>query len=178
MFSFTSILRGRGKFPLRIAVVVIVAYWLALGFIFFDEFEPYLFPLHWLQKHLQVLNDRIILGPCPHRKELIALKRSGVNVIVSLLNTNLPPERALYNRLVQRAQKMGFQVVSFPMDFMDLDRASNRQTALRLVEFVRRHPEWKFYIHCYLGKHRTEYVKRFLLHPPASGKASQEEGSQ
>ena len=71
---------------------------------YFDYFERYLYPLHFIQGETQRLDDKIIIGPYPHFDELKKLqKAAGIEVVISLLNTDLPQERALFNREQQVA---------------------------------------------------------------------------
>lgn len=130
---------------------------------YFDYFEPYLYPLSFIRGKAYNATDTIIIGPYPHYEELKKLKEDfRVSKVVSLLNLNLPQERALYEREKRDAERLAIEVVSFPMEYLPLRSEANRQMLGKLIEFLRAHAGVRVYIHCYLGKHRTGFVAEGL----------------
>lgn len=135
---------------------------------YFDYFEPYLYPLHLAQGTVSTISKNIVVGPYPHREELEELKeRYKVDTIISLLDLSLPQERALYERERDESKRLGLKVVNFSMNYWSLGvpahNDSNEQALKELIAFVKANPDKRFYIHCYLGRHRVGYVKDGLV---------------
>ncbi len=133
---------------------------------YFDYFEPYLYPLKFFMGEVEVVNERVLIGPYPHYREMKRLKkRYGVSILVSLLNPKLPQERALLNREKKEAKKLGLKVYSFPLGYFNLNSRENLLRVRELKKFLEKHPSEVIYIHCYLGRHRTGFVKKHILTP-------------
>lgn len=127
---------------------------------YFDVIESYLYPLHYLRGRVVKLSNRIIIGAYPHRDEMEKIKSAyGVTTIVSLLNLDLPQEKALYEKELKVAAGLNIPVVSFPLQYLSLDSDANRENVRKLVEFIGENNTRIIYLHCYLGKHRVNYVK-------------------
>lgn len=130
---------------------------------YFDYFEPYLYPLAFIRGKAYPVSDSIIIGPYPHHAELKKLKEGfGVTVVISLLNLNLPQEKALFEREKEYARELGLGLTPFPMEYLPLRSDNNRRTVGKLIGFVRERPGARVYIHCYLGRHRTGLVAEGL----------------
>jgi hypothetical protein len=130
---------------------------------YFDYFEPYIYPLKFFRGDVEVINDRILIGPYPHYDELKRLKNKfGVTAIVSILDTRLPQERALQRRVEKMAERLDLQVYNFPMTWLNLNSRENRIIADRLIRFIVEQKDTNFYIHCYLGRHKVRIVKEGL----------------
>lgn len=149
----------------RILLISIFFLYVIFAFLtYFDYFEPYLYPLTFLRGKAVPVSENIIIGPFPHREELKVLKEKyGVTVVVSLLNLNLPQEKALFEREQKDAGGLGLDVFSYPMEYLPLQSESNRETMKKIIAFLNAHTKKKVYIHCYLGKHRVSFVKKGLL---------------
>ena len=131
---------------------------------YFDFFEPYLYPLRFIRGEASRATDRIILGPYPRYEELERLRNSfGVEIVVSLLNVKFPQEKALYEREKINSEKLGLEVVNYPMGYLYLESESNEELIKRCVAFLRQHRDRTVYIHCYLGRHRTGLVRKRLV---------------
>ncbi len=129
----------------------------------FDMFEPYLKPLHATRMKQRNIMPLLTIGPYPHEQELRQLKKDGYTGLISLLDTRLPQEKALL-RLEQRmASSLGMELVSFPLSYLPVESAANRVTADRVRQFIQERPGVKLYMHCYLGRHRVEYVRKSLV---------------
>lgn len=127
---------------------------------YFDYFERYLFPLHFLQGEVQILSKNISIGPYPHFDELKKLqKETGVEVVISLMNTGLPQEKALYRREQKVAERLGIELKSFPLTYLKMNGKHNREMADKVAEFVKSVEDKRIYIHCYLGRHRVIYIR-------------------
>lgn len=128
----------------------------------FDQFEPYL-PLRAARMAQRQLSEQLTIGPYPHEKELRRLKREGYTLIISLLDIRLPQERALL-RLEQRmTDKLGLTLISIPSGYLPLDTPENLAAAEKVGRILNVQRGSRAYMHCYLGRHRVEYVKRELI---------------
>lgn len=127
----------------------------------FDYFEPYLPPVYLARATVRSYNDRIMIGPYPHLDEMKALKRSGVQTIISLLDTSLPQEKALAEREAVNARRLGLEIRFFPLGYIPLDSARNRATREQVAKSIVSDRK-KTYIHCYLGRHRVAFVAKGL----------------
>jgi protein tyrosine phosphatase (PTP) superfamily phosphohydrolase (DUF442 family) len=128
----------------------------------FDYLEPHLGFLHSSRARMQQLSPQIAIGPYPHLDEMRQLQKQGFSGIISLLDDALPQERAL-NRVEERAAgelKLAFWKV--PIGYLHLDSTQNRAKAQEAARILAGHPGQKIYLHCYLGRHRVELVKRIL----------------
>jgi protein-tyrosine phosphatase len=138
-------------------------YMTVIALSYFDFFEPYLYPLRFIRGEAPRASEHIILGPYPRYEELERLKKSfGVKIVVSLLNVKLPQEKALYEREKINSEKLGLEVVNYPMGYLYLESESNEELIKRCVAFLRQNRDRTVYIHCYLGRHRTGFVRKRL----------------
>lgn len=149
----------------RVILVSIFLFYVIFAFLtYFDYFEPYLYPLHFIRGKAVRVTEHIMLGPYPHYEELKRCKEKyNIVYVVSLLNQNLPAEKALYEREKRNAEKLGLKVFSFPMEYLPLESESNKKTLKSLIKFIRENNGRNIYIHCYLGTHRVKLVKRELI---------------
>jgi hypothetical protein len=148
----------------RLLLISVFLIYVTFAFLsYFDYFEPYLYPLSFIRGKAYLASDMIIIGPYPHYEELKKLREDfGVTKVISLLNLNLPQEKALYEREKRDAERLAIETVSFPMEYLPLRSESNRQTLGKLIQSIRTHADARIYIHCYLGKHRTGFVAEGL----------------
>lgn len=129
----------------------------------FDMYEPYFKPLHATRMKKRTVLPLLTIGPYPHEQELRQLKKDGYTALISLLDTRLPQERALL-RLEQRmANSLGMELASFPLSYLPVESDANLATVERVHKFVKDRPGVKLYMHCYLGRHRVEYVRKGLM---------------
>ena len=131
---------------------------------YFDYFESYLFPLHFIQGKAKQVSKHLIVGPYPRQEEMRRLKDEyGIDVIVSLLNTELPQEKALLEREKGVAEGVGIKVVSYPLQYLTLDSDENKAVLAKLVEYIGANRDKVVYMHCYLGKHRVAFARDVLI---------------
>lgn len=129
----------------------------------FATFEPYLFPLHAIQAGERQVTPNVVIGPYPSEARLMALRRSGVRVVISLLDQNLIYEKPLIVRENQLASTLDMEEVNAPMDSNEPATSPLNAAALtKIHDFIRSHPDTRVYIHCYLGKHRAQTVATLL----------------
>lgn len=144
---------------------VFIIYLVFSFLVYFDYFEQYLYPLHLIQGEVEVLSDNILIGPYPHVDELRRLKKKfGITDVISLLNLNLPQEKALYRREEKVARIVGVNLHSYPLSYFSLNNEHNRHTIDKIIRLIKNTKgKRKFYIHCYLGRHRTKKIKERLI---------------
>jgi hypothetical protein len=128
----------------------------------FDAFEPYLYPLHLAQAPNSV-HGRIVVGHYPSATELRTLRRKmGTQVDISLLDPQLPQERALNLQLEKNVRALGMEFKSYPLNYLDLNGLRNRETVAQIARYVASNPQKRVFIHCYLGRHRAALVRNEL----------------
>lgn len=130
----------------------------------FDVLEPYLFPLHYAQGKVIHYGTNVTIGHYPQGYHLERLqKKHGVDLNISLLDVDLPQEKALNAQVAQAAQKLGIEFKSVPLGYLSLEGAENKRKIADIVALVRANPTRKVYIHCYLGRHRVKAVCNELI---------------
>lgn len=124
----------------------------------FAVFEPYLFPLHMVQAGMVGSGPRLY-GPYADAGTLEKLKARGYKTVVSLLDPELLYENSLVEREQKDAAALGLAYYNFPMRSDDPADSPRNAAALEGIRaLVKRNPNAKLYIHCYLGKHRSMTV--------------------
>ena len=129
----------------------------------FDAFEPYLFPLHYLQGNVRSVSDNVLVGHYPDYGLLSELDQRGVTIVISLLNDKLIYEEPLIHREVAYSRQLGMTDLNFKMDSEQPANSQLNSTAIdNINKVIAANPHSKIYIHCYFGKHRTGYVEQQL----------------
>jgi hypothetical protein len=140
------------------------------GYLFlsnFAVFEPFLFPLHYLQGNVRHVSKHIIVGPYPDYGLLANLHKRGVKIIISLLDPRLIYENSLIHREDLLAQQLGIKEYNFPMNSGQPPSSPLNAAALHDIEkIIAINPRTTVYIHCYLGKHRVGDVVTMLDSEP------------
>ncbi len=151
--------------PRLLLLLLLSGYLVAALLTYFDYVEPYLFPLQFAKNKATVVNGNLVLGAYPDYDEIKRLKEKlGVTILISLLNTGLPQEKALYEREERLVKKIGgIELYSFSLNYLDLEGDYNRLIIDKLIGFVREHENSRIYLHCYLGRHRVGLVKKKLV---------------
>lgn len=103
-------------------------------------------------------NERLAFGSYPDAKKMEELKEQGYDGIVTLLNPSIPFENVLLEEELQNGEDVGIPVYSAPM----LPWISENDESLKEIEQLVSQEDQRFYIHCYLGKHRVDLVQREL----------------
>jgi len=128
----------------------------------FDALEPHLTFLHASRANQQPLSPHITIGPYPHLDEMRQLKKEGFSGIISLLDNNLPQERALNNAEERAAKLIGLDFWEVPLSYLPLRSSANQNAVDDVARILTSHPDKKIYIHCYLGRHRVELTREIL----------------
>ncbi len=130
----------------------------------FAIFEPYLFPLHYLQGNVHRVTSNIIVGPYPDEGLFENLHHRGFRVVISLLDPHLIYEKSLIEREDHLARELGMADYDYPMNSAEPPTSPLNARALRKIRhFIEHHPKTRIYIHCYLGKHRVGDVAAMLI---------------
>lgn len=133
---------------------------------YFDYFEPYIYPLKLIRGKATQVSRNVIIGPYPDFEEMKRLREKyNIRIIISLLNINLPQERALWEREKRYAAMLDLEIHNFPMEYLPVDSESNINEVRKLVMFVdSSNKKETIYVHCYLGRHRVNFVAKNLKH--------------
>ncbi len=135
--------------------------WTAL--VFFDRFEQYAFPLHWLQGKMRVVSAQVIVGPYPSIEHLQQLRAAGVTSVVTLLDRHLIYEGGLIDKERREEESLGLKFFNFPMDSSEPPTSALNDAALsNLRAVLAAQASGRVYVHCYLGKHRVGYAVAML----------------
>ena len=105
-----------------------------------------------------VEGDRFTFGPYPEGDDLKRLKEEGYDGIISLLSTTLPIEKPLLDKEIKLGNEVGLDVYSLPM----LPWVGDNSKSLDKVKELIHKDEKRYYVHCYLGRHRVDIVKQVV----------------
>ena len=98
-------------------------------------------------------------GPYPDKSRLLELKRQGVTAVVSLQHPAVVPfEPAGIAAEQQAAKEVGIEFIHAPM----LPWVASNQESLEKIRELARSGHGHYYVHCGLGRDRTNVVKRML----------------
>lgn len=104
-------------------------------------------------------NEQLTFGPYPDVRQIEELKDEGYDGIITLLNPSIPFESVLLDQELQEGREAGIEIYSYPM----LPWVSENEESLAGIQhLVAENEDNRYYIHCYLGKHRVELVRREL----------------
>jgi len=140
-------------------VWVLVVFFVALfGFGMYSAFRPESYPLHFIRGEVRPLAQNVIIGPYPEKTEWKRLRnRMDIDVLVSLMDPSSKIEGGFVENEKAMAERYGMVFMNFPMDFVKLSDKSNIEQARRLVRYIQTSGgNRKFYVHCYLGRHRVK----------------------
>jgi Flp pilus assembly protein TadD len=125
--------------------------------------HPAAFWLKPWRPEAQAFSSKIVFGPYPIEADFQALKKKGITTIISLLDSDLPYEKVLLGQETELAGKYGMTVFNFPMasilgQSFGKDYVAMSQAAAKAA----RDSPGVVYIHCYLGLHRADNVRKLL----------------
>lgn len=105
-----------------------------------------------------VEGERFTFGPYPEKDDLISLKERGYDGVITLLNPTLPIEKPLLDQEVKFAEDADLEVYSLPM----LPWVGDNTKSIEKVKELIAQDDKKYYVHCYLGRHRVDVVKQVI----------------
>jgi hypothetical protein len=112
------------------------------------------------QGEVEIVSDRFTFGPYPTLEEMESLKAAGYDGIVTLLNPVLVFEGTLLQEELENGKRIGLEIHSFPM----LPWVGDNKEAMDKIRRLFSEDETKrYYIHCYLGRHRVDIVKQIAM---------------
>lgn len=98
---------------------------------------------------------KLTFGPYPDREQMLQLKAQGIDGIIALLNRTVPFEGPLLDQEIANAKEVGIELHVLPMlPWVSENRESLEQARELLAQGNRR-----YYVHCYLGRHRTNLIR-------------------
>lgn len=110
------------------------------------------------QLHLQQ-GAQFDFGPYPDKARLVELKRQGVTAVVSLQHPAVVPfEPAGIAGEQAAAKEVGITFIHAPM----LPWVASNHESLEKIKTLARQGSGHYYVHCGLGRDRTNVVKRML----------------
>lgn len=109
--------------------------------------------------------DNFYFGPYPTDEEFVRLQEAKVTRIVSLLDSRVPYEAVLLENERKLAKQFHIEVVNYPLGSIFSQRLPGDYEGIvkSAVDDMMAHKYSVTYVHCYLGKHRTQYVKNEFL---------------
>ncbi len=140
-------------------VQLLVLFFVVLfGFGLYSAFRPESYPLKFIRGEVRPLAENVIIGPYPAKTEWQRLRdRMDIDVLVSLMDPDSKVEGGFVEKEKAMAEKYGMEFLNYPMDFMNLSDESNIEQARRLAGYLLKSgADRKFYVHCYLGRHRVK----------------------
>lgn len=148
----------------------------ALGATFAAAFVIFYFLLDTdVMVALGELNDQnvetewLTFGAYPDQQKLEELKAQGYDGVITLLNPGIPFEKVLLEREKEAAREVSIPVHSFRM----LPWISENDESLQGIQRLVGDGEKRYYIHCYLGKHRVDLVRQKVA--PGEAVAAEQE---
>lgn len=105
-------------------------------------------------------NERFTFGPYPDEEQIKKLKAEGYDGVITLLSPSLVFEKTLLEQEKEAGEKHGLTIHSFPM----LPWIGDNKASLEGIRsLIKEQPEGRFYLHCYLGKHRVDMARDVIL---------------
>ena len=105
-----------------------------------------------------VEGERFTYGSYPDARRIEELKDEGYDGVITLLNPDIPFENVLLKKELGNGEEAGIPIYSYPM----LPWISDNEGPLREIKELTTDDEKRYYVHCYLGKHRVDYVRQML----------------
>lgn len=102
---------------------------------------------------------QFVFGPYPNEAKLQQLKAEGYAAVISLQHPGVVPfEPRGIAAEKEAAKRVGIELIHAPM----LAWVSSNEESLKKVRRVARNGRGRYYVHCGLGRDRTNIVKRML----------------
>lgn len=112
-----------------------------------------------MRGQVEDLGERFTFGPYPELEQMEQLKAEGYDGIITLVHPTVPFERVLLQKELENGEKVGIPVYSFPM----LPWVSDNQDSIQSIqELASANDGKRYYVHCYLGKHRVDLIRQVV----------------
>jgi len=165
VYSHITLLRPR---PLA-AVLVAAAISASAGYVFYEFLHVQSLMVAGKTARIEEVSDRLSFGPYPDKNQLKLLREQGYDGVISLLHPAIPFEEVLLEEEKKNAEDVGIQFYSRPM----LPWISENKAALNsILVLIKTHQ--RFYVHCYLGQHRANLVRRMAGFGSSPGEAAED----
>ncbi|WP_217586102.1 hypothetical protein [Lentibacillus saliphilus] len=105
-----------------------------------------------------VEGERFTFGPYPEKGDMERIKAQGYDGIITLLSPTLPIEKPLLDKERKNAEAVGMDVFSYPM----LPWVGDNTDSIEQIRELVANSDKKYYVHCYLGRHRVDIVKQVI----------------
>ncbi len=130
-----------------------------ISFTNFPKYERYLLPLQFLKAEPRKVSRNLWVGSYLGEERMLRfLKENRIKVVISLLDGDMYHERQLLEHERRFLKSRGFTFVSVPLKpFVE-----NERSLKRLRYYLRRYRRQRVYVHSYLGRIRTKYIKEVL----------------
>jgi hypothetical protein len=156
----TSLVRRTGS--MRVRVGVLGAATVAAGLALWGWLNPatYAMAAGGVPSQLRLAQGpEFDFGPYPDKSRLQELKREGVTAVVSLQHPAVVPfEPAGIAAEQQAAKEVGIEFIHAPM----LPWVASNEESLEKIKELARSGHGHYYVHCGLGRDRTNVVRRML----------------
>jgi len=102
--------------------------------------------------------SRFTFGSYPDTERLAKLKTDGYEGVIALLSPTIPFENVLIGEEKQAVEKAGLRFYSIPM----LPWITENRDSIEQLKKLVGNTKGKYFIHCYLGKHRIDVAKKVV----------------
>jgi hypothetical protein len=103
----------------------------------------------------QVVGSRFTFGPYPDADRMAGLGREGFTGVISLLSPVVPFEAVLLGQERAAAAAAGLELIEAPM----LPWVSENRSSLDRIRALASAADGRYYVHCYLGRHRADLAR-------------------
>lgn len=152
LYSRFTLQEARPVLALSLAAGMAVA----AGFVFHQFLHAKSLMLAGRSAKVEEVSPNLSFGPYPDKEALQLLKDQGYDGVINLLHPAIPFEEVLAREEKKNGEELGIKVYSFPM----LPWISENKAALAGIRSLLQQPDRRYYVHCYLGQHRANLVRR------------------
>ncbi|MGM7700993.1 hypothetical protein ACSVDE_04655 [Pseudalkalibacillus sp. Hm43] len=150
----------RKKKRVRIATVLTIFTTLNAAFVFYLFMNTNSAIVAMSRGEVEQTTEQLTFGPYPDQPLLQDLEQQGYDGVITLLSTTIPFENELLDQEMENGDEVGLTIHSFPMLPWVGD---NAQSINGIVELLKSNPDKRYYVHCYLGKHRVDLIKQTII---------------
>lgn len=104
-------------------------------------------------------SERFTFGPYPDETIMKQLKEEGYDGIITLLSPTIPFENQLLDTEQENGKQIGLTIHSLPM----LPWIGDNKESIQKAKALANDSNKRYYVHCYLGKHRVDMIKQVIL---------------